>query len=137
MGKSYPNDQIDEILFWMEDKGRLGRKANAGFFTYNENGKRDGFWTGLEKKYPLSITPNLTDVQQTYVYPALEAVRALEDGVLMDIREGDVGAVLGWGFAPWSGGVKLARYPRTPYAAERSQELRKLMDQGLTATSSS
>ena len=31
-------------------------------------------------------------------------MRALEDGVLMDIREGDVGAILGWGFAPWSGG---------------------------------
>ena len=54
---------------------------------------------------------------------ALEAVRALEEGVLMDIREGDVGAVLGWGFAPWSGGPKLARYLGTPYAAERSQEL--------------
>ena len=49
MGKSYPNDQIDEILFWMEDNGRLGRKANAGFFNYNENGKREGFWTGLKK----------------------------------------------------------------------------------------
>ncbi|MDE0698375.1 MAG: 3-hydroxyacyl-CoA dehydrogenase, partial [Boseongicola sp.] len=35
---------------------------------------------------------------------ALEAVRALEEGVLSDIREGDVGAILGWGFAPWSGG---------------------------------
>ena len=28
----------------------------------------------------------------------------MEDGVLTDIREGDVGAILGWGFAPWSGG---------------------------------
>jgi 3-hydroxyacyl-CoA dehydrogenase/enoyl-CoA hydratase/3-hydroxybutyryl-CoA epimerase len=35
---------------------------------------------------------------------SLEAVRALQDGVLMDVREGDVGAILGWGFAPWSGG---------------------------------
>ena len=35
---------------------------------------------------------------------ALEAVRALEQGVLTDIREGDVGAILGWGFMPWSGG---------------------------------
>jgi 3-hydroxyacyl-CoA dehydrogenase/enoyl-CoA hydratase/3-hydroxybutyryl-CoA epimerase len=35
---------------------------------------------------------------------ALEAVRAFEAGVLTDIREGDVGAILGWGFAPWSGG---------------------------------
>jgi 3-hydroxyacyl-CoA dehydrogenase/enoyl-CoA hydratase/3-hydroxybutyryl-CoA epimerase len=34
----------------------------------------------------------------------LEAVRAFEEGVLTDIREGDVGAILGWGFAPWSGG---------------------------------
>ncbi|NNJ67886.1 MAG: 3-hydroxyacyl-CoA dehydrogenase, partial [Boseongicola sp.] len=34
----------------------------------------------------------------------LEAVRSFEDGVLTDIREGDVGAILGWGFAPWSGG---------------------------------
>jgi 3-hydroxyacyl-CoA dehydrogenase/enoyl-CoA hydratase/3-hydroxybutyryl-CoA epimerase len=34
----------------------------------------------------------------------LEAVRAREEGVLTDIREGDVGAILGWGFAPWSGG---------------------------------
>jgi len=35
---------------------------------------------------------------------ALEAVRALEEGVLMDVREGDVGAILGWGYMPWSGG---------------------------------
>ena len=34
----------------------------------------------------------------------LEAVKALEEGVLEDVREGDVGAILGWGFAPWSGG---------------------------------
>ena len=57
---------------------------------------------------------------------ALEAVRALEDGVLMDIREGDVGAVLGWGFAPWSGGpLSWLDILGTPYAAERSQELCK------------
>jgi 3-hydroxyacyl-CoA dehydrogenase/enoyl-CoA hydratase/3-hydroxybutyryl-CoA epimerase len=29
---------------------------------------------------------------------------SLRAGVLTDIREGDVGAILGWGFAPWSGG---------------------------------
>ena len=33
-----------------------------------------------------------------------EAIRALESNVLVDIREGDVGAILGWGFVPWSGG---------------------------------
>ena len=31
-------------------------------------------------------------------------MRSFEEGVLEDIREGDVGAILGWGFQPWSGG---------------------------------
>ena len=55
---------------------------------------------------------------------ALEAVRALEDGVLTDIREGDVGAILGWGFAPWSGGpFSWLDILGAPYAAERAEEL--------------
>jgi 3-hydroxyacyl-CoA dehydrogenase/enoyl-CoA hydratase/3-hydroxybutyryl-CoA epimerase len=49
--------------------------------------------------------PDLTTVQHRLLMAqVLEAVRALEEGVLTDIREGDVGAILGWGFAPWSGG---------------------------------
>ena len=54
----------------------------------------------------------------------LEAVRALEEGVLEDIREGDVGAILGWGFAPWSGGpFSWLDIIGTPYAAERCDQL--------------
>ena len=126
MGAFYPNEQIDEILFWMEQEGRLGRKARAGFFNYSEKGKREGFWKGLEEKYPLSTTiPAFEDVQHRLMFiQALEAVRALEEGVLMDIREGDVGAILGWGFAPWSGGpLSWLDILGTPYAAERCQTL--------------
>jgi len=54
----------------------------------------------------------------------LEAVRALEEGVLMDIREGDVGAILGWGFAPWSGGpLSWLDMLGSAYAAERCDQL--------------
>ena len=53
----------------------------------------------------------------------LEAVRALEEGVLMDIREGDVGAILGWGFAPWSGGPLSWLDILEPLATERCKEL--------------
>ncbi len=126
MGAFYPNEQIDEILFWMEKEGRLGRKARAGFFNYSEKGKREGFWKGLEEKYPLSTTiPAFEDVQHRLMFiQALEAVRALEEGVLMDIREGDVGAILGWGFAPWSGGpLSWLDILGTPYAAERCKAL--------------
>lgn len=106
MGDEYPNSDVDPVLFWMADEGRLGRKSNAGFYAYDEKGKRQGLWDGLSERYPVSKTqPDLTEVQHRLLFvQVLEAVRALDEGVLMDIREGDVGAILGWGFAPWSGG---------------------------------
>ncbi|MGN7869220.1 3-hydroxyacyl-CoA dehydrogenase NAD-binding domain-containing protein [Paracoccus sp. 22332] len=106
MGDAYPDGAVDEVLFWMADQGRLGRKAKAGFYAYDDAGKRQGLWDGLAARYPQSDDqPDLHDVQhRLMLVQALEAVRAFEDGVLEDIREGDVGAILGWGFAPWSGG---------------------------------
>ncbi len=106
MGKDYPDEAVDHVLFWMADQGRLGKKANAGFYAYSDKGERLGLWEGLEQKYPLDkMQPSLADVQHRLLFAqVLEAVRALEEGVLTDIREGDVGAILGWGFAPWSGG---------------------------------
>ncbi|MCQ0970642.1 3-hydroxyacyl-CoA dehydrogenase NAD-binding domain-containing protein [Paracoccus sp. TK19116] len=106
MGDAYPDGAVDDVLFWMADESRLGKKANAGFYDYDDKGKRQGLWSGLDAKFPRSEDqPDLTDVQHRLMFAqSLEAVRALEDGVLEDIREGDVGAILGWGFAPWSGG---------------------------------
>jgi 3-hydroxyacyl-CoA dehydrogenase/enoyl-CoA hydratase/3-hydroxybutyryl-CoA epimerase len=106
MGADYPDGAVDEVLFWLADQGRLGRKSNAGFYAYSEKGDRLGLWEGLEGKYPQDkVQPSLADVQHRLLFAqVLEAVRALEEGVLTDIREGDVGAILGWGFAPWSGG---------------------------------
>ena len=90
----------------MADQGRLGRKAKAGFYAYDPTGKREGLWDGLAAAWPVAaVQPDLTTVQHRLLMAqVLEAVRALEEGVLTDIREGDVGAILGWGFAPWSGG---------------------------------
>ncbi|MCG7628556.1 3-hydroxyacyl-CoA dehydrogenase NAD-binding domain-containing protein [Epibacterium sp. MM17-32] len=126
MGDAYPESPADDLIFWMEDQGRLGRKANAGFFDYDDKGKRVEYWKGLSEKYPqASEQPDLIEVQERLMFAqVLEAVRALEEGVLMDIREGDVGAVLAWGFAPWSGGpLSWLDIIGTPYAAERCDQL--------------
>jgi 3-hydroxyacyl-CoA dehydrogenase/enoyl-CoA hydratase/3-hydroxybutyryl-CoA epimerase len=106
MGDTYPDGAVDDVLFWLADEGRLGRKSKSGFYSYDEKGKRGLLWDGLGTRYPAAATqPDLAEVQHRLLFAqVLEAVRALEDGVLMDIREGDVGAILGWGFAPWSGG---------------------------------
>jgi len=126
MGADYPDGAVDDVLFWLADQGRLGRKAKAGFYAYDGAGERLGLWPELGVRFPrAAVQPALLEVQHRLLFAqVLEAVRALEAGVLTDIREGDVGAILGWGFAPWSGGpfswlVMLG----APYAAERAAEL--------------
>jgi len=126
MGNEYPASEADDLIVWMEEKGRLGRKANAGYFDYDEKGKRTGYWKGIHDKYPLAEDqPDLIEVQERLMFAqVLEAVRALEEGVLEDIREGDVGAILGWGFAPWSGGpFSWLDIIGAEYAAHRCDEL--------------
>ncbi len=106
IGDAYPDGAVDKVLFAMADQGRLGRKAKAGFYAYDDKGERTGLWDGLAAAWPVAGTqPDLAQVQHRMLFAqVLEAVRALEEGVLTDIREGDVGAILGWGFCPWSGG---------------------------------
>jgi 3-hydroxyacyl-CoA dehydrogenase/enoyl-CoA hydratase/3-hydroxybutyryl-CoA epimerase len=126
MGDAYPDGAVDEVLFWMADEGRLGRKSKSGFYAYDDAGKRQGLWEGLAAQYPVAdAQPELIEVQHRLLFAqVLEAVRALEEGVLEDIREGDVGAILGWGFAPWSGGpFSWLDMLGTPYAAERCDQL--------------
>ena len=106
MGDAYPDGAVDAVIFAMADQGRLGKKSKSGFYAYDEAGNRLGLWEGLDAAYPrAAVQPDLDTVQHRLLMAqTLEAVRALEEGVLTDIREGDVGAILGWGFAPWSGG---------------------------------
>ena len=126
MGNTYPASPSDDLIFWMEEQGRLGRKSKAGFFNYDEKGKRVDYWKGLGDKFPMADDqPDLIEVQERLMFAqVLEAVRALEENVLMDIREGDVGAILGWGFAPWSGGpFSWFDIIGAEYAAARSDAL--------------
>lgn len=126
MGDAYPDSAVDEVIFWMEGENRLGRKTSAGFYGYDAKGKRTGLWEGLRDRFPAAEDqPDLIEVQHRLLFSqTLEAVRALEEGVLEDIREGDVGAILGWGFAPWSGGpFSWLDIIGAPYAAERCDAL--------------
>lgn len=126
MGDAYPKSIADDVTFWMVDEGRLGRKAKAGFFDYDEKGKRQGYWKGFSEKFPkLETQPDLVEVQHRLLFgQVLEAVRAFEANVLEDIREGDVGAILGWGFMPWSGGpFSWLDIVGTPWAAEQCDQL--------------
>ncbi|WP_319530706.1 FAD-dependent oxidoreductase [uncultured Cohaesibacter sp.] len=88
------------------DEGRLGRKNGKGFYDYEGRNKR--LWPGLKDLAP-QADPDGIDHEEIkdrfLVAQALEAVRVFEEGVLEDVREADVGSILGFGFAPFTGGV--------------------------------
>lgn len=101
-----PRERIIEEM--VVGRGRFGRKNAKGFYDYNEDGGKR-LWPGLEELQPERLDPDTLDVSRLcdrfLAAQALETVRCLEENILEDVREADVGSVLGWGFAPFTGGT--------------------------------
>jgi 3-hydroxyacyl-CoA dehydrogenase/enoyl-CoA hydratase/3-hydroxybutyryl-CoA epimerase len=92
----------------VEKRGRLGRKNGKGFYDYPQSGPKR-LWPGLADLQPAKLDPDRIDVEEIkhrlLGIQALETARCFEEGVLTDVREADVGSILGFGFAPYSGGT--------------------------------
>src|SRR5213083_955065 len=103
-------DQKKLMLELVEKQGRLGRKNSKGFYDYPEKGKgQKSLWPGLSALQPKQLDPDTLDIeelkQRFLVVQAVEAARTVEDHVITDMREADVGSILGFGFAPFTGGT--------------------------------
>ncbi|HVV39738.1 MAG TPA: FAD-dependent oxidoreductase, partial [Nitrobacter sp.] len=105
-------DQTQKKLMveMVEKQGRFGRKNGKGFYDYPEKGKgQKSLWPGLDALRPKKLDPDTLDVeelkQRFLVVQAVEAARTVEDHVITDPREADVGSILGFGFAPFTGGT--------------------------------
>ena len=109
LGAAYKERPTDTIIEQMVEKlGRLGRKNAKGFYDYPEGGEKK-LWPGLKDLVAPTVTeaePEFAEhLRQRLLYrQAVEAARCFDEGVVTDPRDADVGAILGWGFAPWSGG---------------------------------
>jgi 3-hydroxyacyl-CoA dehydrogenase/enoyl-CoA hydratase/3-hydroxybutyryl-CoA epimerase len=92
----------------VEKRGRFGRKNGKGFYDYPANGPKK-LWPGLADLQPTKLDPDKIDVQELkdrlLAMQAVETARCFEEKVLTDVREADVGSILGFGFAPFTGGT--------------------------------
>jgi 3-hydroxyacyl-CoA dehydrogenase / enoyl-CoA hydratase / 3-hydroxybutyryl-CoA epimerase len=105
-------DQAQKKLMieMVEKRDRKGRKNGRGFYDYPEKGKgQKSLWPELSSLQPKHLDPDTLDVeelkQRFLVVQAVEAARTVEDHVITDPREADVGSILGFGFAPFTGGA--------------------------------
>ncbi|MEY3295119.1 MAG: hypothetical protein RLZZ451_1167 [Pseudomonadota bacterium] len=88
------------------ERGRVGRKAGRGFYDYDDaGGKR--LWPGLAALFPPAPQqPPMRELVDRLLFAqAVESARCLEEGVLRSATDGNVGSILGWGFAPCHGGT--------------------------------
>src|SRR5437879_4437889 len=86
--------------------GRLGRKSGRGFYLYKGGKKRgvDDSVYGLLGVHP-NGGPRPAEILQRLVLGIVnEAARALGEGVAHSARDGDIGAIFGFGFPPFRGG---------------------------------
>ncbi|WNI21133.1 3-hydroxyacyl-CoA dehydrogenase NAD-binding domain-containing protein [Streptomyces sp. ITFR-16] len=107
-GGSWAGHPSDAVIDRMVDEfGRPGRSGGAGFYEYDENGKRTRLWPGLREHFTRPGTDiSFTDMQERMLFSeALDSVRCLEENVLITVADANIGSIMGIGFPPWTGGV--------------------------------
>ena len=110
LGDKYVPTPGADIVAAMVEGGRFGRKNGKGFYDYPEQkGSPKTLWKGLSDLAPVKVNDSddalVAELKTRLLYrQAVEAARCWAEGVVDDPREADVGAILGWGFAPWTGG---------------------------------
>jgi len=111
----------------VDDYGRSGKAEGKGIFDYDETGQKE--WPGLAECFPPMDPPLSREViEKRLLHPqALEAVRALEEGIVSNAIDADVGSVIGWAFPAAHGGV--IGYINTIGAKQFAAECDKLAEQ--------
>ncbi|GAA5196362.1 3-hydroxyacyl-CoA dehydrogenase NAD-binding domain-containing protein [Microbacterium jejuense] len=102
---AHPSEAV--VDYMVDDAHRIGRRERAGFYDYDENGRRTGIWPGLRERYGSGRTVlPFADLQERMLFAeALDTIACLDAGVLTSVPDANIGSIYGIGFPAWTGGV--------------------------------
>jgi 3-hydroxyacyl-CoA dehydrogenase/enoyl-CoA hydratase/3-hydroxybutyryl-CoA epimerase len=103
-----PAPESEVIRIMVEEAKRVGQARGAGFYDYDDNGKKTVTWPGLKSLFASDgyVEMPFEDVRDRLLFPqVLEAIRILEEGVITSVGDGNIGSIMGIGFPPHTGGV--------------------------------
>jgi 3-hydroxyacyl-CoA dehydrogenase/enoyl-CoA hydratase/3-hydroxybutyryl-CoA epimerase len=103
-GSNWHDDGIGSVLNWMvTTHKRLGRKSQGGFYDYPAQGAKK-LWPELSH-FKKPIQQDFNEIKERLLFRQLvEVQHIINAGILTDPAQINVGAILGFGFCPWSGG---------------------------------
>ena len=100
--------KLSTALPKMFEAGYLGKKNKKGFYKYDKKkGKKTGENAECYKFFGNPKKNNFSEDQineRAILLLLNEAVMCLEEGIIENAKDGDIGGVFGIGFLPWSGG---------------------------------
>jgi 3-hydroxyacyl-CoA dehydrogenase / enoyl-CoA hydratase / 3-hydroxybutyryl-CoA epimerase len=92
------------VIRMVDELGRLGRAAGAGFYDYAD-GKRLALWPGLRDAFGPARNIPFEDLRDRYLFRiALEVAACLEEGIVESAATANIGSVMG-GFPAGTGGA--------------------------------
>jgi 3-hydroxyacyl-CoA dehydrogenase/enoyl-CoA hydratase/3-hydroxybutyryl-CoA epimerase len=108
-GGTWQPHGADAVIDTMvEQFDRKGRSSGAGFYEYDDAGKREGLWPGLRDAFGAGRADGdaFGDLQERMLFiEVLETVKCFDEGVLTSVPDANIGSIFGIGFPAWTGGV--------------------------------
>ncbi len=107
-GKVWQDNAASRVLDRMVNEfDRCGKVHGGGYYAYPAGGQKH-LWPGLKDAFAADGYQDIPyqDIKDRLTFSqCLEAVRAMEEGVVENVGDGNIGSIMGIGFPAQTGGV--------------------------------